>query len=211
MSVSFIPFDKKEFTLMCQYPNTLQITFFRILNIYSLIFTASPQLPLPNGITQAPGGDLTQMPRSSPPQPPMNGIVPPHYLAQFPFGHPDLMPQYPVHPYMANLRAMTMHHNTPVPSSEMSLTRLSPTSSRPSSSSPPSTRNASIRVNSNSEGESDDEQIDVVRSAFVPILRPNSVQPDATTVPDRSPDSRVPGSKSDLKAPSLKKTVWRPY
>lgn len=176
-------------------------------------------LTLPNGIPSV-GGEISQIPQTSPPQSGLNGnLIPPRYLPQFPFGHPELIHQHPFLPYnLANLRSMPsgLQHNTPsVPSSEnMSLTRLSPSSSRPSSSSPPSTQNTSIRVHSNSEEESEDEQIDVVRSAFVPILRPNSVQsnlPDSTTVPDRSPpESRVP-IKHELKAPSSRKPVWRPY
>lgn len=176
-------------------------------------------MTLPNGITPPTGTtDINQMPQASPPQPTMNGnLVPPRYLPQFPFGHPELIHQHPFLPYnLAHLRTMPngVPHSTVPTSENMSLTRLSPSSSRPSSSSPPSTQNTSIRVHSNSEEESDDEQIDVVRSAFVPILRPNSVQsnlPDSTTVPDRSPqDSRVP-IKSELKAPSSRKPVWRPY
>lgn len=172
-------------------------------------------MTLPNGVSPGAGGEINQMPRSSPPQSTINGnIVPPRYLPQFPFGHPELIHQHPFLPYnLAHLRTMPngLQHNTSsVPSSE-NMTRLSPVSSRPSSSSPPSTQNTSIRVNSNSEEESDDEQIDVVRSAFVPILRPSSVQsniPDSTTVPDRSPPAAI---KSELKAPSSRKPVWRPY
>lgn len=128
----------------------------------------------------------------------------------------------------------------------LSTSRLSPTSSRPSSSSPPSSAHSdpikiNISIEMNESEESDDEQIDVVKSAFVPILRPNPATQsivgvaDSTTVTDQI-DASIPRVRCDLKAPSSRKpvhetaptgprspetkikspisaqkTVWRPY
>lgn len=119
----------------------------------------------------------------------------------------------------------------------ISSAHLSPASSRPSSSSPPSAHsisrkmNSSLDINSCNENssapeDSDDEQIDVVRSAFVPILgkkacvSSSSVSPklemaaDSTVVDVESsrysPLTLTPPrsvQKCDLKAPSSKKPV----
>lgn len=174
-----------------------------------------------------------------------------------PFAHPELLCKNPFLPYdLANLRNVSMNgrpiypHNTSLPSESaihrtpehLNASHLSPTSSRQSSSSPPSsTHSDPIKMNhsiKNESDESDDEQIDVVKSAFVPILKANSVAQsivgvaDSTTINDQS-ESRV---RCDLKAPSSRKpihetaptgprspetkikspisaqkTVWRPY
>lgn len=106
--------------------------------------------------------------------------------------------------------------------------RLSPASSRNSTSSPPSNNsqsmpshkiNSSIELNSTNDHsshssceDSEDEQIDVVKSAFVPILRPSitatittPTTPDST-VKEQSPSREIPIKiKCELKAPSSKK------
>lgn len=105
--------------------------------------------------------------------------------------------------------------------------RLSPASSRNSSSPPSNSQttpnhkiNSSIELNSthdhsshhSSSDDSDDEQIDVVKSAFVPILRPSlsatmttTSTPDST-VKEQSPSREIPQKiKCELKAPSSKK------
>lgn len=182
-----------------------------------------------------------------------------------PFAHPDFLCKNPFLPYdLAALRGVSMNgrpihhiqHNTSLQSESaiisnqtpehLSTSRLSPTSSRPSSSSPPSSAHSDpikmhISIDMNESEDSDDEQIDVVKSAFVPILRPNpAVQSivgvaDSTTVTDQV-DASIPRVRCDLKAPSSRKpvhetaptgprspetkikspisaqkTVWRPY
>jgi runt-related transcription factor len=116
------------------------------------------------------------------------------------------------------------------------VSRLSPASSRNSTSSPPvnmsnnnnnnnnnsSKINSSIELNStndqsshhSSSDDSDDEHIDVVKSAFVPILRPTitatittTTTPDST-VKEHSPLRDIPIKiKCELKAPSSKKPL----
>lgn len=189
------------------------------------------------------------------------------YLASpfHPLTHPELLCRNPFLPYdLAGLRNVSMNgrpmhniqHNTNLTSvtiisnqntpEHLSASRLSPTSSRPSSSSPPSSAHSDpIKINTsiemNESEESDDEQIDVVKSAFVPILRPNPAAQsivgvaDSTTVTDQI-DASIPRVRCDLKAPSSRKpvhetaptgprspetkikspisaqkTVWRPY
>lgn len=122
---------------------------------------------------------------------------------------------------------------------------ISPASSRPSSSSPPSNRsmskfNASVETSSvhdPSSEDSDEEQIDVVKSAFIPILRPQFSSSDERILQVDDCSSHPSGkSKVALKAPSSlrpvlhessqlknnsetkirtptqeRKTVWRPY
>jgi RUNX transcription factor Runt len=111
--------------------------------------------------------------------------------------------------------------------------RLSPASSRNSSSSPPSMMhlhngisqkiNSSFDMNSTAEQsseESDEEHIDVVKSAFVPILRPHHQSPPSSvlspanivklekadsTVRDQLSPDLPPKSRNDSKAPQLKK------
>ncbi|XP_031629349.1 segmentation protein Runt-like isoform X2 [Contarinia nasturtii] len=173
-----------------------------------------------------------------------------------PFAHPELLCKNPFLPYdLAGLRSISMNgrpihhhlqHNTSLPSESsvisnrtpelLSTSRLSPTSSRPSSSSPPSSQHSDVIKNESEE--SDDEQIDVVKSAFVPILRPNPAAhsiigiADSTTITDqrdtkircdlKAPSSRKPvhetaptgprSPETKIKTPiSAQKTVWRPY
>lgn len=182
-----------------------------------------------------------------------------------PFAHPDLLCKNPFLPYdLAGLRGVTMNgrqmhniqHNSSLSSEStiisnrtpehLSTSRLSPTSSRPSSSSPPSSAHSdpikmNISIEMNESDDSDDEQIDVVKSAFVPILRPNPTAhsivgiADSTTINDQI-DASSPKVRCELKAPSSRKpvhetaptgprspetkikspisaqkTVWRPY
>lgn len=143
-----------------------------------------------------------------------------------PFGHPELLCKNPFLPYdLASLRGMNgrpMHHiqHSTSLASESSIisnhtSRLSPTSSRPSSSSPPSSAHSEIKMNitieMNESDDSDDEQIDVVKSAFVPILRPNPTAQsivgvaDSTTINDHVDATSVPRVRCDLKAPSSRK------
>ncbi|XP_062536870.1 segmentation protein Runt [Armigeres subalbatus] len=211
----------------------------------------SPTLPTPNGTTgpllPTPPADfmsLSGAPASTNGLPTPTGPVLPNgatYLPQFPFGpHADLHLKSPFLPYdISPLRAnglrghqlsatLTLSSNDFISSS-----RLSPASSRNSTSSPPSTLNQSqikmtIELNSTNEHssaeESDDEPIDVVKSAFVPILRPaptssadttsdahpqaplKSETPDSTTTTPNSPPPPVqPQTRCELKAPSSKK------
>lgn len=189
------------------------------------------------------------------------------YLPPFHFPHPDFLTKNPFIPYdLTHLRGVVngrpMHHlhhttsttqilsQTPLSTSASSIehvnsSRLSPASSRPSSSSPPSSAhsiklNASIEIQSMHESDdSDDEQIDVVKSAFVPILRPSPTNnqsivriPDSTVQEPistersrcelKAPSSRKPvhetapigprSPETKIKSPiSAQKTVWRPY
>lgn len=165
-------------------------------------------------------------------------IIPPPtsvYLPPFPFSaatHPDLLHKSPFMPYGA-LRAAGLppHPIGATPLGEQSNgSRLSPASSRNSTSSPPSNSqstpnhkiNSSIELNStndhsshhSSSEDSEDEQIDVVKSAFVPILRPTitatittTTTPDST-VKEHSPLREIPIKiKCELKAPSSKKLI----
>lgn len=184
------------------------------------------------------------------------------YLPPFHFSHPEFLAKNPFLPYdLANLRGVangrTIHHIQQLSMAQMmpsmnadllNSSRLSPASSRPSSSSPPSSAhsismkiNTSIDVQSTHDSDdSDDEQIDVVKSAFVPILQrsPNNTQSiigiaDSTV---HEPITTNERPKCDLKAPSsrkpthetapagprspetkirspisVQKPVWRPY
>lgn len=136
------------------------------------------------------------------------------YLPQFPFGaHPDLLPKSPFLSYdFQNLRHHSLIHPTTTSSSTIPSTdsRLSPASSRPSSSSPPSQNNinSSIEINStmdHSSDDSDDEQIDVVKSAFEPVTK---IEMADSTVQDKPIILETPiRQKCELKAPSSKKPV----
>lgn len=148
------------------------------------------------------------------------------YLPPFPFAtHPDLLHKSPFMPY-GSLRPA--HPITPTQHAEqqqMNNARLSPASSRNSASPPSNSQstpnhkiNSSIELNSthehSSSEDSDDEQIDVVKSAFVPILRPTLTAtitttntPDST-VKEQSPSREIPQKiKCELKAPSSKKLL----
>lgn len=188
------------------------------------------------------------------------------YLPPFHFPHPDFLTKNPFLPYdLTHLRGVAngrpihhIHHTTTAQigsqttlstsvssMDQVNSSHLSPASSRPSSSSPPSSAlsiklSTSIEIQSNHESEdSDDEQIDVVKSAFVPILRPSPTHnqsivgiPDSTVqepiVGERqrcelkAPSSRKPvheiapigprSPETKIKSPiSAQKTVWRPY
>lgn len=149
------------------------------------------------------------------------------YLPPFPFSaHPELLHKSPFLPY-GSLRPSHPITPTQMPEQQqMNSARLSPASSRNSSSSPANNQstpnhkiNSSIELNSthehsshSSSEDSDDEQIDVVKSAFVPILRPSlSATITTTTTPDstvkeQSPSREIPQKiKCELKAPSSKK------
>lgn len=182
-------------------------------------------------------------PNSLPSTPPSAPLIPPpsgNYLPQFPFGHPDLLQKSGFLPYdLAAFRANGMRPtpNTTAPSlpsnDRVSSSHASPASSRNSSSSPPMGAptgphiNNSVEFNStneqSSDPDSDDEQIDVVKSAFVPILRPTiqvtsiqtpTIQTTAkvemvvdspmSVTSSPSPPTRI---RCDLKAPSSKKPI----
>lgn len=150
------------------------------------------------------------------------------YLQPFPFAtHPDILHKSPFMPY-GSLRPSHPISSAQLPDQQqLNNGRLSPASSR-NSASPPSNNpltpnhkiNSSIELNStndhsshhSSSDDSDDEQIDVVKSAFVPILRPTLTAtitttntPDST-VKEQSPSREIPMKiKCELKAPSSKK------
>lgn len=170
------------------------------------------------------------------------------YLPPFSFHmSPEMMPKHPFLPYeFSALRAARAlhhqhhHHQSPYPlpsqitGSHPSLlqqqghgnesSRLSPvSSSRPSSSSPTSSShhhklNSSMDLH---DSDSEDEPIDVVKSAFVPILRPKLELADSTTPQTTHSPSEVnpsaedgnttppppPKTKCDLKAPSSRKQI----
>lgn len=180
-----------------------------------------------------------------------------------PFAHPEFLVKNPFLPYdLANLRGVTngrpihhIHHSLNISSESTPISiqmpehlnslRLSPTSSRPSSSSPPSSAHSdAIKINTsidiNESESSDDEQIDVVKSAFVPILRPNPSIQSIVGVADSTVNDHIDvvaqRTRCELKAPSSRKpiheiapvgprspetkikstisaqkTVWRPY
>lgn len=155
-----------------------------------------------------------------------------------PFAHPEFLCKNPFLPYdLAALRGVTMNgrpihhmqHNTSITSESsmhsnrtpehLSTSRLSPTSSRPSSSSPPSSAHGdpiklNISIEMNESEDSDDEQIDVVKSAFVPILRPNPAAHSIVGVADSTVNDQMdvnavnaPRVRCDLKAPSSRKPL----
>lgn len=173
------------------------------------------------------------------------------YLPPFSFHmSPEMMPKHPFLPYeFSALRAARAlhhqhhHHQSPYPlPSQLSgghplqqqgqghgneSSRLSPvSSSRPSSSSPTSSShhhklNSSMDLH---DSDSEDEPIDVVKSAFVPILRPKLELADSTTPqtthspsaedgnttpppPPPPPMSQQGKQKCDLKAPSSRKQI----
>lgn len=157
-------------------------------------------------------------------------------MSQFPFN--ANAPQSVL--YNLNALRMRPENSEPIPAAH-----ISPASSRPSSSSPPSNHsihklNASVDTSSihdQSSEDSDDEQIDVVKSAFIPILRPQFSSSDERILQVDDCNPALPGKpKCELKAPSSlklvlhessqfkntsetkirtpaqeRKTVWRPY
>uniref|UniRef100_A0A336LL11 CSON012572 protein n=1 Tax=Culicoides sonorensis TaxID=179676 RepID=A0A336LL11_CULSO len=181
----------------------------------------------PNGLPSTP-------PSSAPLLPPTGT-----YLPQFPFGQPGFLP-YDLQSLRATngLRPGVAPPTTTTPTltSNEHLSRLSPASSRNSSSSPTITGlshpishshhligkiNNSLELNSTNEQsseDSDEEHIDVVKSAFVPILRPQQSTIKTTAKLEMVIDSPLsstgtngspspPRTKSNLKAPSSKKPV----
>lgn len=205
-----------------------------------LSIAGSPSLPtngtvLPNGVSESffpsmpsPPNSVASTTAPAGPNPgPQSALIPPPnsvYLPPFPFAaHPELLHKSPFLPYGA-LRPT--HPLAPAQHSEQNGGRLSPASSR-NSSSPPSNNqstpnhkiNSSCELNStndhsshSSSDDSDDEHIDVVKSAFVPILRPTmSATITTTNTPDSTVKEELPTRdiplkiKSELKAPSSKK------
>lgn len=173
-------------------------------------------------------------PNSLPTTPPAGPLIAPptgNYLPQFPFGHPDLLQKTGFLPY--DLAAFRANGMRPTPSTtapslpsndRVSSSHASPTSSRNSSSSPPMAPsgphiNNSVELNStneqSSDQDSDDEHIDVVKSAFVPILRPQPPTIQTTAKVEMVVDSPMsthsspspPRTRCDLKAPSTKKPL----
>lgn len=193
-------------------------------------------------------------------------IIPPQAISRSPnapymqpafhsLSHSDMLYKNPFSPFdLPNMRGVSINARPMYPiqhhlnmsiesqtSDQLSSSRLSPISSQRSSSSRPSSvhsdPNSSIKLNNSIESEeSDDEQIDVVESTFVPILRPNLTAGLAdSTVSDRDPYP-ILRARCELKAPSAlkpthekasigsqspetkikspistQKAVWRPY
>ncbi|XP_055914932.1 segmentation protein Runt [Eupeodes corollae] len=210
-----------------------------------------PPPPHAGGNGGAGPNDFHQPPVTPPGLPPMsgpNGMIPSPgsaasanaYLPQFPFG-----PGQPFLPYnFPGLRVrngLPPHGVNPLNTSlgshgsteHISPAHISPASSRPSSSSPPSTNhsisaklNTSLETNSlheQSSDDSDDEQIDVVKSAFIPILRPKLPSMDERLCSQEDLDKSIDSTRSsplstiqqsslrlrcDLKAPSAMKPIF---
>lgn len=179
-------------------------------------------------------------------QPPHDFYIQPPTASAAPFHHssnflPNTMPPFPqdlgkVSTYDVNLRPLM-----PNPMEQLSL-RLSPVSNSQSmspqlSASAQETRIHSTVDQSSASEQSDEEDIDVVKSAFVPI-KPASVLLQEIQHPDSTVQDKEPvASKCELKAPSSRstknlsvtsprspntkihspptisttKTVWRPY
>lgn len=147
------------------------------------------------------------------------------YIAQgttFPSGIPGVgFPNALLPPYIAKLQpaldTFSLRPTLPQQVDQFTL-RLSP-SSNTQSVSPQLNghKDPEARVNSTSEA-SDEEDIDVVRSAFQPI-KPASLVLRET--PDSTVQDKEPSAKCELKAPkrlisnecmkTLAKPVWRPY
>lgn len=174
-------------------------------------------------------------PNGLPTTPPAGPLIPPpsgNYLPQFPFGHPDLLQKSGFLPY--DLQAFRANGFRPTPSTtapslpsndRVSSSHASPASSRNSSSSPPPAHpggahiNNSVELNStneqSSDQDSDDEHIDVVKSAFVPILRPQSSTIQTTAKVEMVANSPMsagsspspPRQRCEMKAPSSKKPM----
>lgn len=134
-----------------------------------------------------------------------------------PLMHPELLMKNPFLPYdLANMRGMQnvrpMHSlpTDPMPAANLNASRVSPTSSRPSTSSPPSSPHGDHMKLNNSidtveSDVDDDETIDVEESTFVPILRPNPMAADSTTITTEA--CLQIRTKCELKAPSARKPV----
>lgn len=186
-----------------------------------------PSLPSPpNSIasTNAPTG----MPPGAPPQ--QTGLIPPPssvYLPPFPFTtHPELLHKSPFLPYGSLRPPHSMTSAQHPEQQQINIGRLSPASSRNSVSPPSNSQstpnhriNSSIELNStndhsshhSSSEDSDDEHIDVVKSAFVPCLKVTKGSMVTTSTPDSTVKEQSPSRefshkiKCELKAPSSKK------
>ncbi|XP_054729884.1 segmentation protein Runt [Anastrepha obliqua] len=161
-------------------------------------------------------------------------------MPQFPFNPVAAAAFHPYNFAAASLRVPSHNlHNNSLSSSHgstehISPSRISPASSRPSSSSPPAhahvhnissggvgedcnnKTNASLEQSlsdADPDVESDDEQIDVVKSAFVPILRPpiaaRTIAPAGEQLEKPVQPAPPPRTRSDLKAPSMMKTQYQ--
>ncbi|XP_018784754.1 PREDICTED: segmentation protein Runt isoform X2 [Bactrocera latifrons] len=195
--------------------------------------------PPPPAVNDFHSAQLTPPPVGAPPNAAL-GMIPTPPGSSYGVGMPQF-PFNPVaaaafHPYnlaAAGLRVPSHNlHNTSIGSSHgstehISPVHISPASSRPSSSSPPahahntSTASSNHKANTSLEQslsdadpdvDSDDEQIDVVKSAFVPILRPPIVArslPSAVEELEKSQQKtqqQQPRMRCELKAPSAMKT-----
>ncbi|KAB0793210.1 hypothetical protein PPYR_12830 [Photinus pyralis] len=202
---------------------------FQQQNIHpGLIKGNSPQLPPSN--LQGPGGDFYIPHGATPP-----GAFPPNYHSG------GLLPQLPTEslpkvPQFDNFHIRTLPSSSPLDQLTM---KLSPTSTDRTTVSPQMNRirnlHDSPRIHStvdhsNSEN-SDDEDIDVVKSAFQPIKPANillqEIQHPDSTVQDKEPSAKLksPASRKphSPKSPSATKithtpsqinatkNVWRPY
>lgn len=195
-----------------------------------------------NGGTTATSASSPNGLPSTPPTTAQTSLLPPagNYLPQFPFGQPGFLPYDLQQLRTANgIRPVPTSTTPSLPSNEH-MSRLSPASSRNSSSSPPPTGtptsshlaphhrhllgkiNNSVELNStneqSSDQDSDEEHIDVVKSAFVPILRPQLSTITTTAKLEMVVDSPLSSTgtngspspqrqKCELKAPSSKKLV----
>lgn len=161
-------------------------------------------------------------------RPGMNTQIPAPFPMQF--AHPELL-KHPFLPYdLASLHAaqnarpmhpMPSHFRpdtlaTSIPVSTHNSSHVSPTPSRPSTSSPQSSPHSdNLKMNSSigtidTDQSDDEETIDVVKSAFVPILRPSPSgrsivgAADSTTLTEQMESPKI---KCELKAPSSRKPV----
>ena len=171
------------------------------------------------------------------PQFPFNPVAAAAAAAAAAQGQPELLlphqkanHPHAFHPYnLAALRARPPPLHAHPNQVAISPAHISPASSRPSSSSPvcnsgqnkfnTSADTNSLHEQSTSDNDSDDEQIDVVKSAFVPILRPqlNSLNSSIDDM-DKSVDSTrssplqqpnvTAKTRSELKAPSSLKPYY---
>ncbi|XP_028894004.2 segmentation protein Runt isoform X2 [Zeugodacus cucurbitae] len=193
----------------------------------------------PTAVNDFHSAQLTPPPVSAPTNPALGMIPSPpgsSYgvgMPQFPFNPVTAAAFHPYNLAAAGLRVPSHNlHNTSIGSSHgstehISPVHISPASSRPSSSSPPahahntSTTSSHNKANTSLEQslsdadpdiDSDDEQIDVVKSAFVPILRPPIVPrslPSAMEELEKASQQKSPRMRCELKAPSAMKTQTR--
>ncbi|CAH0725655.1 unnamed protein product, partial [Brenthis ino] len=242
---AFNPFLLNPGWLDAAYLNYAWADYFRPPQLRDPAALVKGAAPITTPPVALPGAELFPFPAAMASLPP-GGLIPPPGTFLPPNG---LLPFAP-HPAELALKTLppelTMkngydalrHLQSNVSSMDTSSARLSPTSSRQSGS-PRSMANASPRSNTKSEvnstheasDESDEEQIEVVKSAFHPTrpanveLQMKQVQAADSTVSDR------PRMRNELKAPSQRtrvlssptstkitnssisthKSVWRPY